>query len=947
MKKLLSLPLNLVTCFHEVEQADRQEWFCTSDPVGHKLGSGGGTAWLLQACKESELDGDESLASWLSHEKRILLHAGGQSRRLPAYAPSGKILTPVPVFRWKRGQRLNQNLLSLQLPLYEQIMERAPESLHTLIASGDVYIRTDRPLQDIPEADVVCYGLWADPALAKNHGVFVSDRRTPERLAFMLQKPSVAELGRLMQQHLFLMDIGIWLLSDRAVELMVERSCRDGKLSFYDMYSEFGAALGDSPLVHDPELNALTVAILPLEGGSFYHYGTSREMISSTLAVQNIVTDQREIMHRKAKPHPAMFVQNAGVEVPLRAENSELWIENSFIGKGWTLASRNIITGVPANDWPLKLTEGLCIDVVPVGDSSYAARPYGFNDAFKGPLDNDGVTYQEIPVREWLACRGLKPEDIEEPHDLQAARLFPLCESVEELGLAMRWMTTEPELEEGRRVWMTARKMSADELSAYANLHRLTKQRDMFRRDNLPLLASHYERSVFYQLNLDDTARRYAEGGFPLPDELPAKADAMVRIGDAMFRARVSELRNGDGKVYEERAFGMMRELLAGAGRAARQTPRLSVYADQIVWGRSPVRIDLAGGWTDTPPYSLMEGGSVVNLSVELNGQPPLQVYVKPCRERHILMRSIDLGAMEVVHTYKELADFRKVGSPFSIPKAALALAGFLPDFSSETFLSLYAQLEAFGAGLEITLLSAIPAGSGLGTSSILASTVLGALNDFCGLGWDRYEVGNRTLVLEQLLTTGGGWQDQYGGILQGVKWLQTQPGACQQPLVRWLPDHVFTAPDYRKCHLLYYTGITRTAKSILAEIVKGMFLNETERLELLGKMKAHAMDMYDAIQRNSFEETGRLVGRSWKQNCLLDRGTNPDAVRLITQKVEDLCLGYKLPGAGGGGFLYMVAKDEDAAARIRKILTSEAVNDRARFVEMGLSDRGMEVSRS
>lgn len=59
---------------------------------------------------------------------------------------------------------------------------------------------------------------------------------------------------------------------------------------------------------------------------------------------------------------------------------------------------------------------------------------------------------------------------------------------------------------------------------------------------------------------------------------------------------------------------------------------------------------------------------------------------------------------------------------------------------------------------------------------------MLGAVNDFCGLGWDRYETGNRTLVLEQLLTTGGGWQDQYGGILQGVKLLQTQPGACQQP---------------------------------------------------------------------------------------------------------------------------------------------------------------------
>ena len=50
-------------------------------------------------------------------------------------------------------------------------MKKAPESLHTLIASGDVYIRANQPLQEIPEVDVVCYGLWVEPSLAKNHGV--------------------------------------------------------------------------------------------------------------------------------------------------------------------------------------------------------------------------------------------------------------------------------------------------------------------------------------------------------------------------------------------------------------------------------------------------------------------------------------------------------------------------------------------------------------------------------------------------------------------------------------------------------------------------------------------------------------------------------------------------------------------------------------------------------
>lgn len=946
MKKLLSLPPNLVEFFYDIEKADRDEWFCTSDPIGSKLGSGGGTAWLLEACKQ-HIAPDKDFLEWLREEKRILLHAGGQSRRLPGYAPSGKILTPIPVFRWARGQRLEQNLLSLQLPLYEQIMEKAPTSLRTLIASGDVYIRAGQPLQDIPDVDVVCYGLWVDPNLAKNHGVFVSSRSNPDKLDFMLQKPSVEELGKLMQTHLFLMDIGIWLLSDRAVDLLIKRSKKGGELSYYDMYSEFGLTLGEHPRIADEELNGLSVAILPLPGGEFYHYGTSRELISSTLAVQNLVNDQREIMHRKVKPHPAIFVQNADVAYRLTADNSEIWIENSCVGKEWNIRQQTIITGVPTNDWKLNVPSGVCIDVVPLGEAEYVARPYGFNDTFKGALTEERTIYQGISVREWLSCRKVAVEEIDGAHDLQAARLFPVCSTIEELGLVMRWMISEPELQEGKEIWKRSRRLSADEISAYANLRRLAAQRDSFRVMNWPVLARNYERSVFYQLNLDDAAHEFAIHHLELPDALPLSAPLMTRISDNMFRARVQQFSGKTYTEYERRAFGLMREGLTAAALAKKQQPHLSVYSDQIVWGRSPVRIDLAGGWTDTPPYCLNEGGNVVNIAIELNGQPPLQVYVKPCKEYKIILRSIDLGAIETVTTYEELSDFMQVGSPFSIPKAALVLAGFQPEFSADVYVTLEEQLKAFGSGIEITLLSAIPAGSGLGTSSILASTVLGAVSDFCGLKWDKNEICNRTLILEQLLTTGGGWQDQYGGVLRGVKLLQTHAGMEQSPLVRWLPDYLFTGSEYQKCHLLYYTGITRTAKGILAEIVRSMFLNSTEHLALLGSMKSHAFDLYEAIQRGNFDEMGRLVGKSWKQNQALDSGTNPASVEAIIRQIDDYCLGYKLPGAGGGGYLYMVAKDPEAAVKIRAILTQNPPNSCARFVDMTLSDKGLQVSRS
>ena len=811
MKKLLSLPPNLVGAFHEVTGLSPENYFCTCDPVGHRLGSGGGTTWLLQeACRSEkrEVESEESFLSWLAQEKRILIHAGGQSKRLPSYAVSGKILIPLPVFRWERGQKLSQDLLSVQLPLYEKMMRMAPDHIHTMIVSGDVLIRATQPLQPIPDADVVCYGLWLDASVARNHGVFVSSRRTPSVLKQMLQKPSVATLSDLQKDHFYLTDIGVWMLSDKAVRLLTKK-CQDenGQLKEYDLYGEFGCCLGTDPTIVDEELRQLKVAIVPLAGGEFYHFGTSREMISSTLRLQNLVNDQRQIMHLDRKPHPSIFVQNAMTEIPLTEENTNVWIENSYIGKRWHLTHDHVITGVPENDWDISLEPGECIDVVP---------------------------------------------------------------------------------------------------------------------------------------DLADAAEQFKKEQIPMPAPLSEDAPLMTRIHDAMFRGQ------------SEQAFALLREGLCSYAADNQQRPSLCVAEDQIVWGRSPVRIDIAGGWTDTPPYCLMEGGNVINLAIELNGQPPLQTYVRPSKELRIVLRSIDLGAMEVVETFEQLTDFMHVGSPFSIPKAALVLAGFGSGYPSSTQnsplgsgASLREELEAFGCGIELTLLSAIPAGSGLGTSSILAATVLGALNDFCGLGWDKNEIGRRTLILEQMLTTGGGWQDQFGGVLGGVKLLQTGRGFDQSPQVRWLPNDLWIQPEYRPCHLLYYTGITRTAKQILAEIVRRMFLNHGDELALLREMKEHTMEMYEAIQQNDFLRMGKLMRRTWEQNQQLDSGTNPPAVKALTDLVDDLCLSYKLPGAGGGGYLYMIAKDPEAAARIKQTLNTHCLNKNARFVEMTLSTTGQQISRS
>lgn len=413
MKILLSLPPNLVGSFHKITGLSRDEFFCASDPIGHRVGSGGGSVWLLERSGTSG--------------KKILIHAGGESRRLPSYSTSGKVLTPIPEF--------NTSLLEMQLPLYKEIMHKVPTSVNTLIASGDVFIRTSEALEEIPCADVICYGLEVEPKLAKNHGVFAMSKDKGLELDFMMQKPSLERLAEVKTTHNYLMDIGLWLLSDKAVEMLGKHSKdAEGNIKYYDLYSDFGRCLGNHPEIEDKELNKLSVRILPLKGGEFYHYGTSRELISSTMAV---------LGQKKS-----VFTQNCVVETGFSEKNTNIWIENSFIGKNWTISENNIITGVPENDWKISLKPGDCLDIVPLGENSFVARPYGFNEPFK---------YVDAGEE-----------------DAFKVKAFPVVDDVEELGKAVNKILG------GENVNGLYPMVSAEEILNKANLKRLFEQRKSY-----------------------------------------------------------------------------------------------------------------------------------------------------------------------------------------------------------------------------------------------------------------------------------------------------------------------------------------------------------------------------------------------------------------------------------------------------------------------------------
>jgi len=955
MKHLISVPSNTISHFHQISGLPEFEWFVSSDPEAKRVGSGGGTASLL--CELFSQQKDKNFGNWLSEEKRVIIHAGGQSRRLPAYAPIGKSLLPMPVFRWSRGQQLNQRLIHLQTPLFDQILDRAPEKLNTLIASGDTLIFAGKKIPEIPEADVVCFGMWIEPEKASNHGVFFSSHESPEKLQFMLQKPSTKTISELIHQYYFLMDIGIWLLSPKAVEILMNRSGWTGETfrnqgpDFYDLYSDFGIALGEKPVNSDQEISQLKVALVNLESGEFYHLGNTSELITSNLAIQNRITDQREIWHRQIKPHPSMFILNADLKVRLNQENTNIWIENSFIPETWKFESNHAITNIPENNWTINLHPGNCLDLVPVDEDSIILRNYGFTDPFRGILSQESTKFMELPLAEWLGRRNLSEVFSlnDQNTDIQFLPLFPILKKEAISSQFLQWLIDQHPI--GNRsfteLWINLNRVSSDEISRICNIPLIERQGSQNRTKAIPAIARNYSNSVFYQLDLDKLANKFVSKNIILPEALSNDNNDWLPIHSHMFRATVERRKGNDWEQEEKKAFEYLRDSVLAHFQQNPVDPQISLLPDQIAWGRSPVRLDLAGGWTDTPPYCFLYGGKVVNLAVELNGQPPLHCYIKKCGTPEFILHSIDLSAKETITTFDEIRAFFTVGSPFAIPKAALALAGFLPEFSKRKFSTLQAQLNEAGGGLEISILSAVPKGSGLGTSSILAATVLGTLSEVCGLYWDKTETGKRTLALEQLLTTGGGWQDQFGGILDGIKLLETSAGKIQNPSIKWLPDSLFTDPQYKGRILLYYTGITRIAKSILSDIVRGMFLNAASHLAILDEMKSHAENTTETLSAKDYDGLAKHVMRSWSLNQKLDSGTNTPEIQRIIDLILPWSAGHKLLGAGGGGFMLILAKDDQAAGKIKQALTENPVNGSARLVDFSISNCGLQVTKS
>ena len=361
-----------------------------------------------------------------------------------------------------------------------------------------------------------------------------------------------------------------------------------------------------------------------------------------------------------------------------------------------------------------------------------------------------------------------------------------------------------------------------------------------------------------------------------------------------------------------------------------------------MVWVTSPVRIDFAGGWSDTPPICLEQGGTVLNAAVTLNGQYPVQVMAKLSSERRIRISSIDLGDSRTFTSAAEIQDHSDPHDWCAIPKAALVLTGVAP---SQRGASLGRWLAALGGGLDLTIFSALPKGSGMGTSSILGAAVLACLDRVLGVSFDVGRIIRMTSVLEQRMQTGGGWQDQIGGLLPGVKLVSTRPGADQTPTFRAVPFDAEGKRDITSRCLLYFTGQKRMARNILSNVVNRYVSRADGILGIVSALKRGAAAAADCLEKHDVPGFAARVQEYWELKKRIDPGSTNADIEALMARVKDSAIATLLPGAGGGGFILIIAKSAAAARRLRVDLESNPPNPRARVFSFDIDLVGLKVT--
>lgn len=335
-----------------------------------------------------------------------------------------------------------------------------------------------------------------------------------------------------------------------------------------------------------------------------------------------------------------------------------------------------------------------------------------------------------------------------------------------------------------------------------------------------------------------------------------------------------------------------------------------------IIRSKAPLRLGLAGGGTDVSPYSDLYGGAILNATISLYAY----TTIEPLDNGKIIFSSPDAG-LEEVYDASEVLD---TDGFFVLTKGVYNRV--VKDFTHRPL------------SFRITSHVDSPAGSGLGTSSTLVVSILGAFAEWLKLPLGEYDLARLAYEIERIdLGMAGGKQDQYAATFGGFNFMQF----LQDDKVIVNPLRIRQRYQDELAHnlLLYYTETSHVSAEIIQGQIDNVKANKASSVEAMHQLKKQASMMKESLLKGDIDAIGDILNLGWEEKKkTASRISNPLLEDIYTTALQAGATGGKVSGAGGGGFMFFYCPNTSRYA-VEKALCAKFAGQvkRYEFTQEGL----------
>ncbi len=920
----------------------RSRYLVIPDIDGRRIGSGGSTLNVLRALVEAE--GLEKVLSM----RMLLIHSGGDSKRIPQYSTCGKLFAPVP--RMLCPDTVS-SIFDELLTAFSGLPARVPRGI--MVLPGDTAL-VFNPLQlNVSQADAVALSMKAPVAEGVDHGVFVSGGGVVSRFLHKQPESVLRANGAVNGNNLVDIDTGAIWLSTRVVERLFSLISSDGMvdealfekfvnpqvcLNFYTdfVYPLAGDSTREEYLGELPEtsfskaleacreaiwnsLSSLSLQMVSFAPARYIHFGSTRETYDLMTSVDDdsLPGWRRQLLSNRddddAQGSIICSYVDRSVSVPY-----ESFIESSIVeGKGTSIGRRTILSHVHVQGQTIP--DGVVLHTLKLQNGRFVCRIYGIADNPKESANGQflGSSLEEM-TRRYSIDRAMIWD--QRPASIWNARIYQACDDeVEAVGKALLLYRIACGQADKNEVagWLESERYSLDSSFNSSSVHDLLDWEDGLRRTTacerlIQLLSD--DRPMAESLDMvsgDGLSLEYLSSR---TSELPFPVNMRVNLA-------LSELDSSSSQLFEDRAYEVLKDaILASSGDAIPALYSCPMVTDEVV-RNLPVRINFCGSPSDAAPYCIEHGGAMLDGTILLKGRMPIQARVTRIEEPVIRLSSSDLHASLDV---RDIGQIRACGDPhdtFALHKAVLVASGLVPMDGDWTLDKI---LHDIGGGLELSTSVDVPKGSGLGTSSIVAAACLQAIFDIFGHEYDEDDIYTLVFIVEQLMGTGGGWQDQVGGLTPGFKFFTSRPGLRQKIDVRYMDIPEDTLQELQSRFVLVFSGQQRLARGVLRGEMNQCIRNDRESLDAIADIKDICALMRYRLESGDVTGFAHLLSRQFSLVRRLDEGASNPCLDYIFDVCDDLIDGKSICGAGGGGFLMMILKQGLSRAELEERIGQE-----------------------